>query len=95
MSLDDFDRLTPGEFGEILRSWRREQERREAQYLQGMRLHASIVIQPHIKGKVRPQDLFRIPLIDGNPGERVKEKKLSLAERRARFAALKKERGYE
>lgn len=91
MSVDDFDRLLPEEFGAVLRQWRREQNRREASWLAGVRLHAAITIQPHCRKKIRPADLFDIPDVD-TPED---APRLTREQKRARFEYLKKIRGYE
>lgn len=95
MSIGDFDLLTIDEFESILEQWRKEQSRKEAAWLAGIRLHAAICIQPHCRGNIRPSDLFKIPDIDGTDTEEYHAPELTPEERRAQYEALKQASGFK
>lgn len=61
LSLADFSALTPSEFGECCRAWHEERESRQKDDWERMRLLATITIQPHVKGKLKPQQLLPLP----------------------------------
>lgn len=90
MTLDDFDRLTPGEFGSVVRNARRVRRDREISELAMVRLHAAICVQPHISKPISPADLFSIPEIDSR--QEIPHKALSREEQHAEYIRLLEER---
>lgn len=91
MTLDDFDRLTPAEFGSVVRNARRVRRDREISELAMVRLHAAICVQPHISKPISPADLFSIPEIDSSRQE-IPHKALSREEQHAEYIRLLEER---
>lgn len=71
LSLADFSALSPSEFGECCRAWREERESRLRDDWERMRLLATITIQPHVKGKLKPQQLLPLPW-DAHEGAEVR-----------------------
>lgn len=61
LTLDDFCRLTPKEFGAACQSWRDTEERRMEDAWERMRLLAVITTQPHVKKKLEPKKLLPFP----------------------------------
>lgn len=61
LSLDDFCRLTPGEFEAVCKAWHEQREQVTQDNWERMRMSATIGIQPHIKGKITPQKLLPFP----------------------------------
>lgn len=85
LRLDDFCRLTPGEFGSVIRAWREERESEMHGEWERTRMLATIAIQPHVKGTVTPERLLPFPW------ERKKEpekKPVTREEAHARFLRL-------
>lgn len=71
LSLADFSALSPSEFGECCRAWHEERESRLRDDWERMRLLATITIQPHVKGKLKPQQLLPLPW-DAHEGAEVR-----------------------
>lgn len=82
MRLDDFCRLTPGEFDAVVRAHIEEEEKTLHGDWERMRMLATITVQPHVKGKMTPEKLLPLPWENKAPVE-----KLSASERKARMAA--------
>ena len=61
MGLDDFCRLTLPEFAAALEAWRELREQADRAEWERVRLHACIVISPHVKGKTTPERLLPFP----------------------------------
>lgn len=61
LSLGDFALLTPEEFGKVCEEWRQGEEERRREEWERMRLLATITIQPHVKGRMRPEKLLPFP----------------------------------
>ncbi len=61
MPLADFALLTPEEFAAVCDEWRRGEEERRREEWERMRLLATITIQPHVKGRMRPEKLLPFP----------------------------------
>ena len=61
LSLDDFCRLTPGEFEAVCKAWHDLHEDEMRDSWERMRMSATIGIQPHIKGKITPEKLLPFP----------------------------------
>lgn len=79
MSYDDFCRLSPQEFSLIYDAWVKRDETRERAEWERMRLLATITIQPHVKGHMRPEKLLPFPW---EKPKVIKGKPMSLEERR-------------
>lgn len=61
MSYDDFCRLTPAEFNDVIEAYNSRQEESERAEWERMRLAVTIIIQPHVKKRMRPQELIPFP----------------------------------
>lgn len=61
MCLDDFVRLTPGEFLHVCENYERGCEAAERGDWERLRILASILVQPYTKRKVSPQELLPLP----------------------------------
>lgn len=61
MTYDDFCRCSVEEFNAIYKAWRESKEADEQSAWERMRLLATIIIQPHVKRKMKPQTLLPLP----------------------------------
>ncbi len=86
LSLDDFCRLTPGEFEAVCKAWRDYEERMMQDSWERMRMNATITIQPHIKGKMTPERLLPFPWEKSK--KKAEAPKVSAEEARKRFERL-------
>lgn len=84
MSLSDFERCTPVEFGEICDAYRLKEARKEAL----KRWEVALMLQPFSKKPIDPKDLLYIPEIDGKK----QNKDVSKEESDRRFKELMKMR---
>lgn len=84
---DDFCRLELKEFRAVCKVFQEQREADDKAEWERMRLLATIVVQPHVKGKLTPQKLLPFPW-----EKRVKanQKPVSKAEDKARLEALLK-----
>lgn len=89
MCLDDFVRLTPGEFLHVCESYERGCEAAERGDWERLRILASILVQPYTKRKVSPQEL--LPL----PWDKARMEIKPLEEDRAALVRLKERLGKE
>ena len=87
MSVPDFEHATPGEFTAILTQWREHNERREQAEWERMRLLATMVMQPHCKGRLKPEKILPLPWDHKAPPPR-EGKPVSRAARRERMEQL-------
>lgn len=61
MSFDDFCKCTLDELGDICNAWNEMQENRHRDAWERARTVAAIVIQPHVKKRMIPQQLMPLP----------------------------------
>lgn len=61
LSLDDFCRLTPAEFAAVAKAHAAERESLRRESWERMRLLAAIVVQPHVRKRLTPQQLLPLP----------------------------------
>ena len=61
MSRREFEDLRPEEFAEVSKAWNDGQEARSREEWERMRMEATLLIQPHVKGKLTPQRLLPFP----------------------------------
>lgn len=87
MSVPDYEHATPGEFTAILAQWREHNERREQAEWERMRLLATMVMQPHCKGRLKPEKILPLPWDHKAPPPR-EDKPVSRAARRERMEQL-------
>ena len=95
MGLADFDTLHPSEFRAVVDAWRHHEEECYSRTLAAIRVHATCCVQPHVKKRLMPRDLWQIPAVDEDPELNAGHEQLSKEEKKARFEQLKKQRGYE
>lgn len=95
MSLADFDPLTPGEFRAVVAAWRQNEEQAYARTMAAIRLHAACSVQPHVRNRLTPKDLWHIPGVDDDPELRSPAEELTPEQKKERFEQLKRQRGYE
>ena len=97
MGLGDFCRLTPSEYLAAATAWQELREQADRAEWERTRLHACIVISPHVKGKTIPQRLLPFPWEKEKPqGKSLAakgEKPLSKEEALKRFEQLAGRRG--
>ena len=89
MTYDDFCRCNVEEFNAIYKAWRESKEVDERGAWERMRLLATIIIQPHVKRKIKPQTLLPLPW-DNNKqanGSR-NEAELTMEQKKERFVTL-------
>lgn len=87
LSYDDFCRLSPLEFGSIYEAWKERTESGDRAEWERMRMLATITIQPHVKGRMRPEKLLPFPW---EKPKVVKGKHLTLEERKKIMEKLAK-----
>ncbi len=61
MRFDDFCRLSPSEFRECCKSYHTQAENKLRDDWERMRMLATILLQPHVKGKLTPKKLLSLP----------------------------------
>ena len=61
MSYNDFCLCTPEEFSFIYKAYIDNEEARARSEWERMRMLATITIQPHVKGHIKPQKLLSFP----------------------------------
>ena len=94
LSYDDFCRLEIREFRAVCKAFQEQREADVKNDWERMRLLATIVIQPHVKGKMKPEKLLPLPW-DKPKTPKAKNQKpaITRAEDKARFEALIKRLG--
>jgi hypothetical protein len=85
MSYMDFCRCTPQEFFCIHKAFIAGEEEREKSEWERMRMLATITIQPHVKGHIKPQKLLPFPWEKPKPKP---APKISMEERAQRIKRL-------
>lgn len=91
LSFDDFCRLQMREFTACCKAYNEQRTAEIRNDWERMRMLATIVIQPHVKGRVTPEKL--LPFEWEKPRKRKNQKPVSKKEGRARFEALAKSLG--
>lgn len=61
MGLDDFCRLTPSQFAEVVRQHSRHTQEREHAEWERTRMTCMCLLQPHSKSRLKPTDIMRFP----------------------------------
>ncbi len=61
MRLSDFRALRPEEFSEAAASWNTWQEEIDRGEWERMRLESTMLLQPHVQGKLTPKGLLPFP----------------------------------
>lgn len=61
MRLDDWCRLDVDDFNSAAKAWSEMRDGGERGQWERMRILASIVIQPHVKGRMKPERLLPLP----------------------------------
>lgn len=61
MSFDDFCKCTLDELDDICKAWNEMQESRHRDAWERARTVATLIVQPHIKKKMTPQQLMPMP----------------------------------
>lgn len=89
LSYDDFCKLTPEEFECICEAYRDQRESDYRERWERMRLHAAILMQPHVKKKITPQKLLPLPW-EKEARRKNAPKPVSAEESKARFEKLAK-----
>lgn len=87
MSVTEFERCTPDELSEIFKSFSKEREDRIKGDWERTRQLAGLLLQPHLKKPVSPQELMKFPW-DDQPSEDWdynRPSPMSADERRARY----------
>ena len=87
LSYDDFCRLSPLEFSSIYEAWKERVESEDRAEWERMRMLATITIQPHVKGRMRPEKLLPFPW---EKPKVVKGERLTLEERKKIMEKLAK-----
>lgn len=69
MRLSDFRALRPEEFSEAAASWNTWQEEIDRGEWERMRLQSTMLLQPHVQGKLTPKGLLPFPWEKRDGGE--------------------------
>jgi hypothetical protein len=96
MRLDDWCRLDVDDFNSAAKAWSEMRDGGERGQWERMRVLASIVIQPHVKGRMKPERLLPLPWDKGrykNQGTRKQEDILSAEAQKARLLEVMKRKG--
>ncbi len=88
MTFDDFYRLEMCEFRACCRAYNEMREADMHADWERMRMLATIVIQPHVKGKVTPERLLPLPWEKKARRRRAAQKPMDRDEQRERFRML-------
>lgn len=85
VSRDDFEQMTPRELEAVVGAWGRSEQQRERQAWERMRLLATVTVQPHVRDRITPRTLIRLPWdsAEAEPDSDLGEQ-LTAAERRER-----------
>ncbi len=96
MRLDDWCRLDVDDFNCAAKAWSEMRDGGERGQWERMRVLASIVIQPHVKGRMKPERLLPLPWDKGRykkQGTRKREDILSAEAQKARLLEVMKRKG--
>ena len=95
MRLDDWCRLDVDDFNSTVKAWREMREGEDRVAWELMRTHASIVIQPHVKGKLPPNRLRPLPWdnVRERKADKLKSEILSKEAHQERLEELLKRKG--
>ena len=96
MRLDDWCRLDVDDFNSAVKAWNEMRDGDEHGRWNRMRILASIVIQPHVKGRMKPERLLPLPWDKGRykkQGTRKQEDILSAEAQKARLLEVMKRKG--
>ena len=61
MSMDDFCRCTPSEFGQVWSAWNGMEQQRERSAWERMRMESIASLQPWSRKTLRPADVMPLP----------------------------------
>lgn len=92
MRLDDWCRLDVDDFNSAVKAWNEMRDGDEHGRWNRMRILASIVIQPHVKGKMSPERLLPLPW-DKKKGKKAPKETLSAEAQKERLKELLKRKG--
>ena len=94
MRLDDWCRLDVDDFNSAAKAWSDNRDSEEQAKWERMRILASIVIQPHVKGKMKPERLLPLPWDKkkGKKQEAPKETLSAEAQKARLMKVMKRER---
>lgn len=87
LSMDDLRRLTISEFETVVKHWTNERQRQHREEWEGMRLLATIIIQPHVRRKIAAKKLLPLPW-DKPDRPKLESTIMDKAEQRHRFEKL-------
>jgi len=90
MRLDDFCRLTSGEFGEVCKAYHSERESESRAAWERTRMLAAITIQPHVKNRITPAQLLPFPWEKPALPKRGATPQLTAAQSKKRFEQIVK-----
>lgn len=96
MSLGDFCQLGLDEFRAVCESWHAQRDAESRDAWSRMRMLATIAIQPHVKGTIKPERLLPFPWEQQKTVAAVPQRTqnhLSKAESKKRFEMLAKRGG--
>ncbi|MBO5626613.1 MAG: hypothetical protein J5953_12620 [Prevotella sp.] len=95
MRLDDWCRLDVDDFNSAVKAWNEMRDGDEHGRWNRMRILASIVIQPHVKGKMSPERLLPLPWDKGRDRQADKRKAETLSKeaQKERLEELLKRKG--
>ena len=95
MRLDDWCRLDVDDFNSTVKAWSEMRDGDEHGRWNRMRILASIVIQPHVKGKMKPERMLPLPWDKGRDRQADKRKAETLSKeaQKERLEELLKRKG--
>lgn len=93
LSYDDFCRLTPVEFEHVYKEYRDKLEIDRKDDWARMRMLAAIVVQPHLKKKITPQQLLPFPWEGADRKPKAGVRQPTAAESLERFEELARKAG--
>lgn len=93
LSYDDFCRLTPVEFEHVYKEYRDKLETDHKDDWARMRMLAAIVVQPHLKKKITPQQLLPFPWEGAGRKPEAGARQPTAAESLERFEELARKAG--
>lgn len=85
MSHDDFCKCTFDEFESICKTWREMTDGQSRDAWERTRTIATIIIQPHVKKKITPQQLLPLPWDKEKQNIQSEAPELTAEEKRKRF----------
>lgn len=86
LTLNEWQSLTPEEWTAVATAYNQAREQQSHEAWERMRLHATLTIQPHVKGRLTPMRLLPFPWETTNNAAPAPQ--LSKEEARARFVQL-------